>query len=323
MPLPSNCQFAFLLKTYAGDAGYVDRLLASYHKHNQEGIPLIISCPAADRSLFEHFTTDSVSVINDEDVTDELVDVEVRGIRPGYINQEIVKLAFWETRIARNYMCLDSDGLFLRDFYVADFMFDDETPYTVMFEDNELRTDPDYYDLYWRSREQLLNRIRDEVGLPEQPILTCHGFGIFSSAVLRALRKSFMVPRGLSYSRLLAISPYEFSWYTLFLQADHTIGIHPRESLFRYIHTPRQYHLMTLAGTTTTDLARGYVGVVVNSNFSRDFGIAEIGNPLHEVMARFVSFGDLARAIFGRFRLGIRVLPRWLVRRVRSAIGRR
>ena len=307
MSVPLDCRFAFLLKTYEGDLDYVERLLVSFHRHNLDDLQLVISCPERDRRLFDRFAGETVSVMNDEDVTNQLVVVEVAGIRPGYINQEIVKLAFWETGIARNYMCLDSDGVFLRDFDISEFMFDEETPYTVMFEDNELRTDVDYFETHWRARSDALDRIRIEVGLPPQPLLTCHGFGIFSSLVLRAFRDEFMTPRGLSYSGVLAISPYEFSWYTLFLQARETIDIHPRESLFRYVHTPRQHFIMTLSGVTHDDLARGYIGVTVNSNFSRDFGLAETGEPLHDVLARYVSFKDLGRAVVVRTALGMRL----------------
>ncbi len=40
----------------------------------------------------------------------------VAGIRPGYINQEIVKLAFWELGLTENYFCVDSDAVFVRPF---------------------------------------------------------------------------------------------------------------------------------------------------------------------------------------------------------------
>jgi hypothetical protein len=31
-------------------------------------------------------------------------------------------------------------------------MFESETPFTVVFEDNELRTDLDYFNTHWRAR---------------------------------------------------------------------------------------------------------------------------------------------------------------------------
>ncbi len=305
-----NVRFAFLLKTYSGDLAYVDRLLTSFHRHNVESIPLVITAPRSDQEFFSKYGGEKITVMADEDVTDQLVDVEVAGIRPGYINQEIIKLAFWETGIALNYMCLDSDGVFLRDFVEADFMYDAATPYTVMFEDNALRTDRDYFSTHWVARYEALDRIRDAVSLAPQPILTCHNFAIFSADVLRQFKATFMEPRKLTYAGLLEIAPYEFSWYTLFLQATHVIQIHPRESYFHCVDTPRQHMLLALSGTTAADLARGFVGVAVHSNFSRDLGLANIDQSIHEVLGRYVSFRDLARAGIVRVRVGSRVILR-------------
>ena len=69
-----------------------------------------------------------------------------------YIHQEIIKLAFDEISIGPNYMRRGSDGVFIRDFSIRDFMFESETPFTVVFEDNELRTDLDYFNTHWRAR---------------------------------------------------------------------------------------------------------------------------------------------------------------------------
>ena len=37
-----------------------------------------------------------VTVMDDEQFAPSFVDEDVHGLRPGYINQEIVKMAFWE-----------------------------------------------------------------------------------------------------------------------------------------------------------------------------------------------------------------------------------
>jgi hypothetical protein len=133
-----------------------------------------------------------------------------------------------------------------------------------------LRTDLDYFNTHWRARSLSLDKIREAVGLSPQPIITCHGFAILSSKVIRSLRTDFMLPRGLSFADLLAISPYEFSWYTLYLQANHTIDMHQRESLFRCVHTPQQYTLLSLSGVTVEDMSRGYIGLTSNLNLSRN-----------------------------------------------------
>ena len=92
------------------------------------------------------FSGKNVTLHSDESITKELVnDYSIRGIRPGYINQEIIKLSFWKKRLCKNYFCMDSDGVFIRNFYISDFMYDKNTPFTVLVEDNELKVDPEYF----------------------------------------------------------------------------------------------------------------------------------------------------------------------------------
>ena len=155
------------------------------------------------------------------------------------------------------------------------------------------------------------------MGLPPQPIITCHGFAILSSKVIRSLGTDLMLPRGLSCADLLAISPYEFSWYTLYLQANRTIDMHQRESLFRCVHTPQQYTLLSLSGVTGEDMSRGYIGLTINSKFSRDLGLAELGAPMEEVLGRYVSFRTLGRAVLVRVGLAVRIVLERLVSRGR------
>ena len=126
-----------------------------------------------------------------------------------------------------------------------------------------------------------------------------------------------MQPRGLSFADLLAISPFEFSWYTLYLQANRTIDIHQRESLFRYVHTPQQYTLLSLSGVTGEDMSRGYIGLTINSKFSLNLGLAELGAPMEEVLGRYVSFRTLGRAVLVRVGLAVRIVLERLVSRGR------
>ena len=267
-------KIGILLKTYVGDIDYVQRLLASYWKHNVENIPLYIVAPQNDIGLFKRFLGDNVEVYSDETITKDLVtDNSVFGIRPGYINQEIIKLAFWEKKLCENYFCMDSDGIFIRDFFVSDFMYDDETPYTILVEDNELAVEPEYYSAYWKEREKLIRLIQREVGLKDNRMLTCHGFAILSSKVSESLYTKFMLPNKLKYKDLLSIAPYEFSWYNMWLQKDKTIKIEFREHIVKYFHH-KNHHLEYLQRRITLkDIARGYIGIAVNSNYSRQFGV--------------------------------------------------
>lgn len=266
--------FAFLLKTYAGDFRYAERLLQSYRQFNCDAIQLFLVAPRSDVSIFEKIACENVTIIPEDEVSDQLVtDNSVLGIAPGYINQEIIKLSFWELGAVENYFCLDSDAYFIRNFFRHDFMYDDSTPYTVLAEDKDLRADPLYYRKYWAAREKWVDAIKVDIALTDRRSLTCHGLTTLSSRVLRSLKDKHMRPNGKSYSDLLRIAPLEFSWYSLWLQKDRTIPIEIQEPPFKTFHMRRFHQEFIARGVTAEDLSRAYVGVVINSNFSRDFGL--------------------------------------------------
>ena len=267
-------KLAFLLKSYSNDFLYTKRLIASYRQYNADLIPMFVVVPESDLELFSIFKNEGVEVLAEESVTDCLVnDDSVFGIRPGYINQEIIKLAFWELDLCENYFCLDSDAEFIRDFYFSDFMFDENTPFSVLVEDNELAVDPEYYKEHWAGRSKLIDIIKDELGVEDRRSLTCHNMTIFSKKVLKSFKEKYLLPRGYTYVDALKKSPYEFSWYNFWLQKDKTIPIEFREPLFKMFHNKSQHLEYLRKKITLKDISRGYLGIVINSNYSRDFGV--------------------------------------------------
>jgi hypothetical protein len=281
-------KLAILVVTYIKDLEYVERLVKSYKKYNVDRIPLYLVVPESDRKAFEKFADNDIELLILESITNDLVhDRSVFGFRPGYVNQQIIKLAFWEKRLCENYFCMDSDGEFIRDFFVSDFMYDSDTPFTILVEDNELAVEPEYYRDYWRDREKLIRLIQKEVGLIDKRMLTCHGFAILSSRVLESLHDNYLLPNNLTYRDLLSKAPYEFSWYNMWLQKDRTIPIEFREHIVKYFHH-KNHHLEYLQrGITLQDIARGYIGIVVNSNFSGKYGVVSYENgDMYELSAR-------------------------------------
>jgi hypothetical protein len=291
-------KFGILLKTFAGDIEYAQRFVASYNKYNVDNIPLYIVAPRDDIGLFIPLVSKNIELIDEESVTDSLVTEAVGGIRPGYVNQEIIKLAFWETERCENYLCADSDGEFIRDFHVSDFMYDDDTPYSVLVEDNELMVEPEYYAIHWQGRLEWIRRIQSLIGMDsDRRVLTCHGFAVLSSRVLRSLKTKYMDQKSQTYLDLIRASPYEFSWYNMWLQHDRTIEIHAREHLFKYFHHKNQHLEYRIKGVTLADLARGYVGVVINSNYSRGFGLMSFDANRAALAANYFSKSELLLAL--------------------------
>ena len=69
-------------KSYRNDLSKVKVLLESTYKHNVDNIPVYVSCPKEDASLFKNILgTDGYTLVNDEDI----VDVSNLGM-PGWVD---------------------------------------------------------------------------------------------------------------------------------------------------------------------------------------------------------------------------------------------
>lgn len=292
--------FGILLKSYDKDFDLAERLIESFNRFNPEQLQMFIVVPESDVERFRIFESDTISVLSESLLGQYLVDHEVAGIRPGYINQEIVKLAFWELGLTKNYFCVDSDAVFIRPLSVDDFMFDESTPYTVLVEDNELKSEPRYFEQHWKGREPQLRKIQALVGLEDRRILTCHGHQVFAALVLSSLKRDFMEPRGWTYEDLLQESPYEFTWYNMWLQIGQEIPIHFREPLVKVVHNEDQLVELAFRGQTLQDFSRGFLALVINSNFSRSFGQIGAREPRSLTIARYAGMSLLLAALARR-----------------------
>jgi len=232
-------------------------MVKSFHQFNLEAIQLFLIVPETDLELFAPLSGESVALLSEQLVVGHLVDHEVHGMRPGYINQEIVKLSFWELGLAQNYFCVDSDAEFIRPFGVSDFMFDSVAPYSVLVQDLELAVEPEYYNQYWVSREAELRSIAELVGLDSRVVLTCHGHTVFSRTVLQSFVNDFLATRDWTYADALEFSPYEFTWYNMWLQKSGVIAIHPREPWIKVFHNQSQHMEYLLRGIEVPSSSRG------------------------------------------------------------------
>ena len=131
---------ALFVKSYRPDLALVHRLLSSLSRHNRDRIDVFISVPADDvvtfRDLSRRFS--DVSVLVDDYYGIPRIDRKIWGFAPGYITQQLVKLGIQRISDARNYVILDSDTYFIRDFATKDFIAPDGTGLTVVAEDNDL-----------------------------------------------------------------------------------------------------------------------------------------------------------------------------------------
>ena len=304
-------RFGMMLKSYGGDLDLARRCVESFDRFNAEHIPLTIVVPASDLPAFTALENSDITVLDESIFDDYLVSEPFGDMRVGYINQQIVKLGFWERDIYDDYFVVDSDMVFVRPFFRTDFMFDADTPYSVLVEDNDLQTDRRYNTEQWQSRARHLARIKELVELEDQRTLTCHNHQVFSGIVLHSLKEDFMQPNGYTYADLIELSPYEFSWYNFWLQESQSIPIVIREPLVKMLHHDGQHLEYALRGTTVEDVARGYLGLVINSSFARVWPDITPDEPTSTTVSRYVPASILLSALAQK----IRLLPKLMGRK--------
>jgi hypothetical protein len=303
MPVQEIKTFAFMLKTYRNHLSFVERLMESIHANNVEGIHTYIVVPYSDLSLFVQFESTNTSIVIEESIPTVFAETEIEGTRASYINQEISKLAFHRLNLSENYMCLDSDGVFLKPFRYSDFLTKNGEPYIVLIEDNEIRMDRDYYNRYWIGRNSSLKNVLRFLEMDENEVwLNCHNFQIFSSTVLRDFESNVLRKNGIEFLDLMKISAYEFSWYNYYRQSLGS-PMKIREPYFKVFHTEYQLSLARLSDLNTEAISRGYFGVCLQSNFLGNEGPISLDENVLLTYARFLNYREVLSVLFRKLQL--------------------
>lgn len=261
-------KFVFYCKSYRNDFDRLNILIKTFEKYNHDNIKLFISIPETDIPYFKINLSNNIYLIADESFASEyLTDEDYLDKKSGYLNQEICKLVFFKSNFSENYFCLDSDSQFIRPFFYSDFMYDDDTPYTVLVQDKDLSIEKDYHNKFWVSRLLSIKSIYNHVGLNDNRYRTCHGHQTFNSKVLNSLETDFMIPSGYSFLDLIKLEPYEFTWYNAWFQKCKVIQEIAVEPIFKTLHTRRDYFFSKFQLLELSDFAYAYVGIVLNSKW--------------------------------------------------------
>jgi len=250
-------------KSYRNDLHRVDALVNSILEYNHDKIPTYISCPTSDMSLFKSKNWDSsITLIADE---------EIDASGDGWIGQQIIKAQFWKLNVCHNYLCLDSDSVFIKPFYKKDFLYEGNIPYTVLHEDKEL--------MEWAQKANLGFDIQQSSESDRDKVMRLfnrkgvyYDFGpspvIWSSAVWKSLFESYIILNGLQFKNLIEYCGSEFTWYGEWLLTSNIIPIYPRQPLFKVFHYPGQYFESKNKGYTLEDFKKLYLGVILQSNWN-------------------------------------------------------
>ena len=269
-------------KSYRKDFLRLKRLLQSITQFNVDHIPFYISTSSADKDLLvEIVGSKGYEWVSDESIIQANL-VAPAGIaenKSGSLTQQIVKSEFWRLGLCENYVCLDSDCIFIKDFLRSDFLAADGNPYTVIYQNKE------YFQLavdrgFTKAPQQLMaegdrvKRLFERQG--PNYYCPCPPF-IWSAKVWQSLEESYLKPRGMTFWDLCTPEHPETLLYLEALLNFKAIPLYPIEQLFRIYYYDWHHYLLRRIGETPAKLKEHYLGVIYQSSWdlSLDYGASQ------------------------------------------------
>jgi hypothetical protein len=277
-------------KSYRKDFLRLKRLLASIEQFNRDRVPLYISTPEAERELLLQVVgNNGYHWVSDESIVaaNPRVKFGIEKERSGSLSQQVIKSEFWRLGIAENYVCLDSDCVFITDFYKHHFLADDGVPYTVIYENKEFYQLADnrghskvFQNLYTESEnvKALFGRSGPNYYCPCPPF-------IWSSKVWQSFDTEYLEPRGITFWEYSQSDRPETLTYLEALIKFKAIPVYAIEQLFRVYYYDWHYFLLKRLGETEEKLKQHFLGVVYQSNWNVEL---DYGDYTKSTSSRFI-----------------------------------
>lgn len=289
--------FVLYCKSYSRDFLRLKRLLASIAKFNADALPFYISTPKADQALLiEVLGKEGYTWVADEDIVaaNPKSSFEKYQEMPGGLSQQIVKSEFWRLGLAENYLCLDSDSLFIRDFHKSDFLSADGVPYTVLHQSKELFQIASNrgHDKVERELKAEADRVQKLFGRIGPNFYCAPAPFIWSARVWQSLDVQLLQPQGITIWEMITPEYPETLIYGEALLKFQAIPLIAIEPLFRIYHYDWQYFLMKRLGETEAKVAKHYMGIIYQSAWESElnFGISQKSLP-SRLLKRLKRFG--------------------------------
>ena len=289
-------------KSYHRDVQRAKRLAESIRRFNSDKLSFYLSCPSADLALFGNIVgSDGVIFLADEEIVAANPAIKPGDLAalPGGLSQQVVKSEFWRLGNSVNYLCIDSDAYFIRDFNKTDFLAPDGNPYTVMNESLELRLFGALHNhaKIARNREaeckaimEIFGRIGRQYDFGPLPV-------VWNRRVWSDLAEKFLEPKKMNFLDAIKLFPSEMRWYGEALLKFKSIELWPVETLFRCYHYEEQYREAKKAGETDKVLSQTYLGVCSQSNWDKELDYGQIEKSLLSKTIRTIKRRILRRLV--------------------------
>jgi hypothetical protein len=257
-------------KSYRGDLERAAHLVESLGLYNVEGLPVFISVPRADLDLFKSRIEAPVHWLSDEEIiaANPALDLQAYRALAPQLSQQIVKAEFWRLNPAPNYVCVDSDSRFIRDFRASDFIDANGVPYTVLHEAKAYQI----FCLSHRLRDAASDFIATAQSMREHfgrrgPVYNYGPFPVVWSAKVWQTLERHLADAGSDILQAISARQHESSWYGETLLKYRPIDLIPIEPLFKAYLYLEEYEDDRRNGIDEECLARLYLGIVYQSNW--------------------------------------------------------
>lgn len=258
--------------TFSRDLLRTVRMAESVTKHNKSKIPFYISVPDEEVSLFQEKLKDiPATIFGEQEIfrANPKLDIKKLYEVPGGIRQQVIKSEFWRLGKSENYLVLDADCVFIRDFDESDFIAKDKIPYSVIHEGRDLLQATNQFGPERTRAHFLADREPIKAAIGRHGITYDYGYAPFlwSAKVWKSFDENYLTPKNLNFLDAILYCGSEFTWYGESLVNYQAIPIYPREQLFRHYHYENQLWIDRALGYTEKKLAKDYMGVVYQSNW--------------------------------------------------------
>lgn len=284
--------FVLYCKSYRTDLKRVIRLAESIQRFNTEKIPFYISVPNNDVQLFkEQLVGLGAEILSDQAILKASPHINSTQLdrMPGNLAQQVIKSEFWRLGLAAAYFCIDSDSIFIRPFFLSEFISDKGTPYTVIDQGQTLLE-----DALRHKKERVLSDFKTEAknfqGIFNR-VGRAYSFGpfpvVWHRAVWESLDQQYLQPNGLSFADAIQIAPVESRWYGEALLKYSAIPLMPCQPFFKVYHYAWQLDQDLRTQVDVEKLSQIYSGVIYQSAWERSMDWPrEGGSPLSMVGRR-------------------------------------
>lgn len=278
-----NSVFNLYCKSFRNDVLRARELLRSIERYNCDAIPFFISTPKDDRDIFKNqLGTTGYEWVADEEIAvlNASENLQRLKVLPGNISQQIIKSEFWRLNTCNSYLCLDSDSVFIKEFYRKNFFDSNNDLYTVAHESieffEEVKSEGQHH-IYqnFKVESERIKSFFERDGKD-------YDFGpspyIWSSKVWSWLSDYLLSTRGITLWDAISTYGTEDRWYGEALIKSKVIKFIPINQLFKVYHYKWQYINDTKKGIIENDLVKNYLGKIIQSNWDTKLNSSYVKN---------------------------------------------